>query len=350
MKIQKIKDLLKKPLYVGIAGILIGLILGLLIGWVFWPVQWTDASAENLRADLQKDYLENVILAFQRTKDADKAIKQYQDLGKNAELTLSEIIQEPGSLTEEQILRFSQAVHAEDVVLQVELTPEEVKLEEPLETDEQDSKKADGNELGWLGLILLLLLGGGAAVIYFLFLRNRIPSRREALPDEPEINLEEQPVIDKVANLDFLGQEKPAAQFMTTYMFGDDLFDDSFTFDAPNGEFLGECGLSIGDTIGVGEPKKISAFEVWLFDKNDVETVTKVVMSAHVFDDLNLRQRMESRGEPILAEPAKQIILETATLRLEARIVDMSYGTIPLPESSYFQRLTMELVVWQKNK
>jgi hypothetical protein len=69
--------------------------------------------------------------------------------------------------------------------------------------------------------------------------------------------------------------DKPIAQFMSSYMFGDDRYDESFTFDAPNGAFLGECGISVSDLIGVGEPKKISAFDVWLFDKNDIQTVTK---------------------------------------------------------------------------
>lgn len=197
-------------------------------------------------------------------------------------------------------------------------------------------------------MILLLLLAGAAALVYFLFLRNRIASKHESLTDEvPETNTYEETEA-KAVDMAIPGKEKPVAQFMTTYMFGDDLYDDSFTFDAPNGEFLGECGVSIGDTIGVGEPKKISAFEVWLFDKNDVQTVTKVFLSAHVFDEPNLRQRLESKGEPILAEPGKQILLETATLQLEARVVDMSYGEIPLPESSYFQRFTLELAIWRK--
>jgi hypothetical protein len=30
----------------------------------------------------------------------------------------------------------------------------------------------------------------------------------------------------------------------------DDLYDESFTFDAPNGEFLGECGVSVSEIIG----------------------------------------------------------------------------------------------------
>jgi len=40
--------------------------------------------------------------------------------------------------------------------------------------------------------------------------------------------------------------------------------------------------------------------------------------------------------------------LETATLQLEARIVDMHYGEMPLPENSYFQRFTLELTIWRK--
>jgi hypothetical protein len=43
------------------------------------------------------------------------------------------------------------------------------------------------------------------------------------------------------------------------------------------------------------------------------------------------------------------MILETATLRLLARVVDMSYGaTGALPAESFFDRLTLELVIWSK--
>ena len=137
---------------------------------------------------------------------------------------------------------------------------------------------------------------------------------------------------------------------MTTYMQGEDQYDDSFSIDNPVGEFLGECGVGITESIGVGDPKKAAAFEVWLFDKNDIQTVTKVLMSDHVFKDPGMHQKLLSKGEPILAEPGKRILLETATLQLEARIVDMSYGQGPLPPNSYFERLTLELAVWPKNK
>jgi hypothetical protein len=135
---------------------------------------------------------------------------------------------------------------------------------------------------------------------------------------------------------------------MTTYMVGDDLYDDSFSIDTPTGEFLGECGVGISETVGVGEPKRVTAFEIWLFDKNDIQTVTKVIMSEHAHDDDKLRMRLESKGELVLAEPGKQILLETATLQLEARIIDMAYGECAAPDLSFFERLTLELAIWPK--
>jgi len=233
-----------------------------------------------------------------------------------------------------------------------------------------------------LGLTLLVLLVAGAAFVYFFFYSNRVkthpgaldnirpaavPATVRARASTQSIPVNHQPVATPFAtrnaststpavvsapkaqtNRATMVMEKPIAQFMTTYMFGDDLYDDSFTFDAPNGEFLGECGVSISDTIGVGDPKKISAFEIWLFDKNDIQTVTKVMMSEHIFNDPNLRQRLEIKGEPVLAEPGKLFELETATLRMEARIVDMAYGDLPLPPQSYFQRATVELAVYRR--
>ena len=60
------------------------------------------------------------------------------------------------------------------------------------------------------------------------------------------------------------------------------------------------------------------------------------------------KKQLEIRGEPILAEPGKLFRLETATLRLEGRIVDVSYGDLPLPVDSYFHRNTVELAVYRK--
>ena len=135
---------------------------------------------------------------------------------------------------------------------------------------------------------------------------------------------------------------------MTTYVIGDDLYDDSFSIDAANGEFLGECGVGISDTVGVGDPKKVSAFEVWLFDKNDIQTVTKVLMSSRSFNDSATRQRLASKGEPLQIEQGQTILLETASLQLQAKVIELIYGQGAMPSGSYFERLTLELTVWSK--
>jgi hypothetical protein len=140
----------------------------------------------------------------------------------------------------------------------------------------------------------------------------------------------------------------PISQFMASYKQGDDLFDESFSIDSPSGEFLGECGVGISETIGVGDPKKVTAFEVWLFDKNDIQTVTKVLMSAHAFNDDAVKQRLAAKGEPVEARTGEKVVLETQTLKLEARVVDMTYGEGALPPDSFFDQAILELAIWQK--
>jgi hypothetical protein len=85
-----------------------------------------------------------------------------------------------------------------------------------------------------------------------------------------------------------------------------------------------------------------------LFDKNDIQTVTKVLMSSHAFADDVIRQRLAAKGEPVQAHSGGQIVLETATLQLVARVVDAAYGEGPLPEDSFFDSMLLELAVWQK--
>jgi hypothetical protein len=136
---------------------------------------------------------------------------------------------------------------------------------------------------------------------------------------------------------------------MTTYVLGDDLYDESFSIDTASGDFLGEYGVGVSETIGIGEPKKVTALEIWLFDKNDIKTATKVLMSSHAFGDAGIRGRLEAKGELIHVEPQKQIMLETETLQLLATVVDLQYGDGSMPESSYFERVTLELAIWRKS-
>jgi len=65
-------------------------------------------------------------------------------------------------------------------------------------------------------------------------------------------------------------------------------------------------------------------------------------------NDAAIKQRLASKGEPTLLEPGQQILLETATLQLEAKVVEMVYGQGALPAGSFIERLTLELSVSPK--
>jgi hypothetical protein len=191
-------------------------------------------------------------------------------------------------------------------------------------------------------VIALIVLLGAAA--FWLFRSNR---RAPEDMTPAQVAAEHTRSVEKT-DYSTSGEEPPVAQYVTTYVLGDDLFDDSFSIDAPSGEFLGECGVGISETIGVGDPKKVTAFEVWMFDKNDIQTVTKVLMSPHAFNDPGFRAKLEPKGELIGVEPQKQVVLETQTLQMIATVSDMQYGQGALPDSSYFERVTLELAIWSK--
>lgn len=382
---QSLEEKLREPRNLAIAAGLVGLVIGLFFAYVLFPIPWTDASAENLRPDLRVDYLRNAVTTYTLTADRSKALQAYTELGNKAEDTLAELVANPGFLNIEQIQRFSTAINT--AIPDVDSSPTEITLNDGSQGVINDSDTGEkSNSLLWLGVGLFAVLVIGAGAVYWFYFREKgfsfgsisvepaarsFPSQQhpaQAVRRRDVPPADQPPVVQPAASPKPAAQrnsifangtkktegnvngngEKPVAQFMSTYVFGDDRYDESFTFDAPNGAFLGECGISISDLIGVGEPKKISAFDIWLFDKNDIQTVTKVIMSKHAFNDPDIRSRLEIRGEPILAEPGKLFRLETATLRLEGRIVDVSYGDLPLPVDSYFHRNTVELAVYRK--
>jgi hypothetical protein len=140
----------------------------------------------------------------------------------------------------------------------------------------------------------------------------------------------------------------PIARFQSDYAHGRDNYDDSFSIENAGGEFLGECGVGIAESIGSDTPKNVTAFEVWLFDKNDIRTITKVVMSDHAFFDEALKAKLAPKGEPVLARENEVIVLETATLIINAEIKEMQYGAGSLPPQSFFENFSIELSAWAK--
>ena len=216
-----------------------------------------------------------------------------------------------------------------------------------------------------LGLLLLALLG--AAAFYVLTRRRALMAGAdddlESVPGEapvarkssrpsyqrPNLSATVPAVAAATAAPAAESSAVPIARFRTAYTRGHDTYDDSFSIESANGDFLGECGVGIAEAVGATTPRNVTAFEVWLFDKNDIRTITKVIMSDHAFFDEALKAKLAPKGEPVLARPKETIILETATLIINAEITEMEYGEGgDMPDGSYFDRFTIELSAWAK--
>jgi hypothetical protein len=327
-----IKNLLKNMRIVLVLGVVLGLLLGLIIGWGLWPVTLTETTPEVMRQDLQRDYLRMTIDSYNRTGDPNLAMERWNNLGDAKGTVLGQVQNDPGYLNPADIQNFSLLIQS------VSGAPAPV------------TPAAGGGDPGMMSQLVLyasiaivvVLLGVGGLYLWRLLRKSSGPITAVMQASEASRHAEK-------TDFQSLGLAAPITQTMTTYVLGDDLYDESFSIDTGGGEFLGEYGVGVSETVGVGEPKKVAALEVWLFDKNDIKTATKVLMSEHAYNDPAIRARLEPKGELIIVKPQEQVLLETATLQLLATVVDMEYGMGAAPQKSYFERITLELAIWPRN-
>jgi len=312
-----------------VLGVLLGLLLGLLVGYVLWPVEWTNAPVSVLREDLQDDYLRMTAESFARTNNPNVAMDRWNQLGDAAGETYVRLQSRPEFVDPEVLQNLGTLVESLGGSTAPVAAPE-------------SGGSSTGNLLTYGAIaVLVVFVGAGGLYLYRLLRKGPRTTTVAMQAAEASRNAEK-------TNFEEMGLAPPITQTMTTYVLGDDLYDESFSIDSGGGEFLGEYGVGVSETIGVGEPKKVAALEIWLFDKNDIKTATKVLMSEHAYNDTNIRARLEPKGDLHVVKPGEQVLLETETLQLLATTVDMEYGMGSMPPNSYFERITLELAIWPR--
>jgi hypothetical protein len=324
----------RRPMLALAIAALLGLGLGLVLGWGLWPVQWTDAGPQHLRSDLQAQYLHSLAVRLEADNDEAAAKEALADWPDAAAVVQSLMRQETTTEAERQRLdRLSQALGGEGAA-------------QTVPGGAFDAVRNVG-VICLVGLFAVAVIGGVWALV-----QGRLGGLGRLLParmGEEEV-FEAQPEVETAAPARERRSLRPGAEpigaFTTIYEFGDDGYDDSSAIENDNGEFLGEYGVSIAEAIGVGEPRKVTALEVWLFDKNDIRTVTQVLMSEHAYYDDAFRAKLAPKGEAVLARVGETLVLETASLTLHARVVDLEYREGNLPPQSVFERAAIEMTAW----
>ncbi len=337
---------------------LIGLVVGILIGWFalgYWlfPVEWINATPGHLREDYRSAYLAFSADEFFRTGDVDLLQKR---LGLNLpkskhvpwlaeEGLLDESLQTaidtaPAYRLEGYLpsLTGLQQISGQDQGI---LSPGEIPAEEEATTATPASRL-----LRIVAIVGLVLLAAGAIGIvwYLLAGRNKGATTAEELRTTETSGLPLPP-----DEYDVIEGDRPVKSFSTPYVLGDDYFDPSFSIEMGS-EFLGECGIGISETLGAGDPKKVTAFEAWLFDKSDIRTVTKVLATRYAFEEPDLHEKLEPKGDIVMMRPGEEIVLETTKLRVRARIKELDYAQgASLPANSFVQRVNFEITAWVKN-
>lgn len=381
-------------------GVILGLLLGLVIGW---NTVTFSVNPSGLNLGGQRAWVEMV--ADSLAVSDDSALAQRRMLGPSGGTGFF-TPEQAASLVADRItaaegvgdLSKAQRLRQLGTALGVDPT-----TAAPLGESGGGATNMLGTVLTWCGggLLLLVLVGGGALLATRLRQGGTTPARARAsssrnkatvgtppsprkppaerndlvIPDRPgrldddadddsssaldrlfddTADAVEQATFEPTREVDFAEPDlapvrySPALdEFITRYNYGDDGFDMSFSIETPQVEFLGECGVGISDTVNEGTPQQVTAFEVWLFDKDDIRTVTKVLLSDHAWNNEELRSRLGPKGELIHARAGETVDLETKSLRVRARIREVEYGSSG-SDNAYFERLVVELTPQQK--
>jgi hypothetical protein len=319
----------RERIYLGIVGgLVVGVFVGLVIlGWGIAPLQWKDAAPVDLHSGYRQIYIESVARIYEMDGNTDNARRM---LGGD-------------SWSDNKLARdLNQAVkETTDSVIQTRLANLGMALLGVDVRNDDVLKDEGGGSSLCTGILLIafIVLVAAAGIMLLTRLRQRgqpAPAGVGGDPDKVEAALTR-----------WAEEEAPVAQFVTSYAFGDDLYNPDFGIETATGGFMGSCGVGMAELIGVGEPKRVTAFDIWLFDTNPPTTVTKVLMSEHCYHDSGLRDKLAPKGDPVLGYEGAVIILETSSLRVQAKVLEIEYGTEDLPPNSFVARLTIELAVWQ---
>jgi hypothetical protein len=382
---NKNSSLLSNPLLLGIGGLVVGLLIGwLILGAVALPptVRVSNVDPVDLKSEYKQQWTVDVADAYAVTQDLTTARNHLrwftnEEIEQYLRFAFTERNTKNDAEGAARVASFAQ-------VLGLNISTTGATSPTPgTGTTGTGTSTASGSMFDSLGQLLLILAGIILLVALGLFLYMRMrggtnaprPAAQTAAPagasggttsyarPEPVVTqpgsfADEPPSAPAiaaaatgaaVASRTTTPLTKSLGTFAATYKFGEDNYDTSFTLETARGEFLGETGMGSSETIGEGKPDKVTAFDIWLFDKTDVRTVTQILMSEAAFNDQATRQRLATKGELVLAEKGKHVRLETATLAVDCEIVDLVYASTPgLPPNSHFQKLIVEMVPAQK--
>ncbi len=241
--------------------VLLGVIIGLVWAYQGAPIKFRDAEPVHLAAGYKDQWIKMIAVEYAETGDTAEA--QRKIVAGGVSPAMIQALIDANAVTEPDLARKLQAL-----------------LPIAEENRAAASKQAQKIETSFLGGILgpLACVVGTAVIglilsVFFTFYwavprqglsRRRaealsgatVPTGGAAAPAPASILAAKRDAAREKTDFKARGEVPPVCQFVSTYVLGDSLYDESFPIETAKGMFLGECGSSIGETIGVGDPKR----------------------------------------------------------------------------------------------
>jgi len=328
----------------------LGLVLGLVVlGWWLWPVQWANSAPADLQKSYKENYIQMVADSYALTGNAEVArarmdtVKSPGEKDADVSAVVARLMTTRIDAGDANAATRLQGL-ASVLNLPAAVSGPMTATPSPAAPVKPASKGSQWLRIVGIAFFLLLLTAGVTLLLRYVQQRSTGTARRRPAPSARP-PLARAPEAERVPGTP-PPAERSLGHFETAYNPGDDGYDASYSIESAAGEFLGECGVSALETAGIGQPGRVSAFELWLFDKDDVRTETKILLSESAFADAALQEKLANKGELMRVAEGQVITLETANLRLNATILDAGYTSDS--EGGVFARLATRLEVEQK--
>lgn len=140
-------------------------------------------------------------------------------------------------------------------------------------------------------------------------------------------------------------EEQPLTEYLATYIANDKFFDLSFQIEKAS-RYLGEYGIAVARVLDA-KSSQATALELWLFDTQGAQTISKILASNFCFSQESIRNELEQIGQVVLIQAGETTILETKGIKAEAKVLQVEYESDSLDPQSAFKKVVIQIEVWE---
>ncbi len=144
--------------------------------------------------------------------------------------------------------------------------------------------------------------------------------------------------------------ERLVGTFQAVYDHGNEQFEESFDLSTSEG-FLGDCGATVAERLNVASPAPVVALLVWVFDREDLNSANKLLLSPLAFyGNKAMRDKLTSQyGQQALVEVREGTFeIRTTALRTEIEVRNLQLAELENIPGGYFQHVELTFRVYYR--